>query len=362
MSSPEKHLSAALLSHKPYTPGIQPNFTERVIKLNTNENPFPPSEKVREKVLSEIESLNLYPSPRSSALRECVANLHSLAENQVIIGNGSDDLLNLCVRCFADENLKVGMLAPSYSLYETLASIQGAKVVGISFANENFELPVEGIVSSGVNLFFLTSPHAPSGKEYGLAELEEVLQGFSGIMVIDEAYADFAGHHAIPLLSKYPNLIITRTLSKSYSLAGLRVGYALASPALVEVLDQAREVYNLDRLAQAGALAALSDREYFQSTQSQIIKLREVLREEFTVLGWHTIPSGANFLFTKPSRQGETGPEVASDLYEFLHNRGILVRYFPKSHLTESYLRISIGKQAEMRILMDRIREWQTQE
>ncbi|MEC7627764.1 MAG: aminotransferase class I/II-fold pyridoxal phosphate-dependent enzyme, partial [Verrucomicrobiota bacterium] len=286
MSSPEKHLSAALLSHKPYTPGIQPNFTERVIKLNTNENPFPPSEKVREKVLSEIESLNLYPSPRSSALRDCVANLHSLAENQVIIGNGSDDLLNLCVRCFADENLKVGMLAPSYSLYETLASIQGAKVVGISFANENFELPVEGIVSSGVNLFFLTSPHAPSGKEYGLAELEEVLQGFSGIMVIDEAYADFAGHHAIPLLSKYPNLIITRTLSKSYSLAGLRVGYALASPALVEVLDQAREVYNLDRLAQAGALAALSDREYFQSTQFQIIKLREGLREEFTVLGW----------------------------------------------------------------------------
>ena len=121
-------------------------------------------------------------------------------------------------------------------------------------------------------------------------------------------------------------------------------------------------MYNLDRLAQAGALAALSDREYFQSTQSQIIKRREGLREEFIVLGWHTIPSGANFLFTKPSRQGETGPEVASDLYEFLHNRGILVRYFPKSHLTESYLRISIGKQAEMRILMDRIREWQTQE
>ena len=114
-----------------------------------SENPFPPSEQGREKVLSELESLNLYPSPRSSALRECVANLHSLAENQVIIGNGSDDLLNLCVRCFADENLKVGMLAPSYSLYETLASIQGAKVVGISFANENFELPV----TSGI--FFL---------------------------------------------------------------------------------------------------------------------------------------------------------------------------------------------------------------
>lgn len=362
MSFPKKHLSDPLLSHKPYTPGIQPNFTERVIKLNTNENPFPPSEKVREKVLSEIDSLNLYPNPHSSALRACVANLHNLSEDQVIIGNGSDDLLNLCVRCFAGGTLEVGMLAPSYSLYEVLASIQGAKIVGVSFANDDFDLPLQGIAASRANLFFLTNPHAPSGKEYGLADLEKVIENFSGIMVIDEAYADFASHNSISLLSKYDNLIITRTLSKSYSLAGLRVGYALASPALVSVLDQAREVYNVDRLAQAGALAALSDRSYFETTKTQIIKLREELRIEFDHMGWRTIPSGANFLFTQPSRQGDSGPDTAADLYEFLFDREILVRYFPQNQLTESYLRISIGKPAEMGILMDRIKEWQTQE
>ena len=226
--------------------------------------------------------------------------LHGLSADQVIVGNGSDDLLNLCTRCFSDDNLKVGMLEPSYSLYEVVASLQGSTLMRIPFADDTFSLEPEAVIDSGANLFFITSPHAPSGREYPVDCFRRILKEFQGILVIDEAYADFAKQNALPLLGEFSNLILTRTMSKSYSLAGCAVGYALASPELVSILDQAREVYNADRLAQAAALASLKDRSYFEQTRDSIVKEREKFSLLLDEWGWKTRPSGANFYLPSP--------------------------------------------------------------
>ena len=361
-SFPHNFLSDPLRQHKPYIPGEQPSSAERIIKLNTNENPYPPSPSAVDKVAEEIKKLNLYPNPKSNPLRKVIASLHQISMEQVIVGNGSDDLLNLCVRAFADPNRSVGMLDPSYSLYEVLASIQGAQLTRIPFASDDFELPLEKVTNCSANLFFLTSPHAPSGRAYQLELLDSVAGNFNGILVIDEAYADFAQENSIPLLAKYPNVIITRTLSKSYSLAGLRVGYAMGNPSVIQVLDRIREVYNLDRIAQAIAQAALEDQKYFKETKQKIIKTRIWISDIFAEWGWRTIPSATNFIFCKPlDHFGTGGAQIANSLYSFLSTRGILVRYFPQNKLTESYIRISIGMPEEMSMLINTIKEWQHQ-
>tara|TARA_A100001015_G_scaffold179961_1_gene200179 strand:- start:1030 stop:2130 length:1101 start_codon:yes stop_codon:yes gene_type:complete len=363
MNSPQKYLASNLQSHHPYKPGIQPKFSAQVLKLNTNENPYPPSKFVSGAILEEVQNLRLYPNPASEDLRRCIADLHGFSEQQVIIGNGSDDILNLCMRSFSDQKLKAGMLDPSYSLYEVLSSIQGSEIERIVFKSDDFELPVAPIIDCGANIFFLTNPHAPSGREYAREDIKTILENFNGLVVIDEAYVDFAQQNSLALLGKFENLIISRTLSKSYSLAGLRVGYALSSAGIISILDQAREVYNVDRLAQAGAIAAIKDQEYFTFTKSEILKQRDLLLANFNEWGWKTIPSGANFLFTQPlNRDSQSDPKVARDLYEFLSKNEILVRYFPLNSLTSSYLRISIGKPTEMSILVEKIKQWQVQE
>ena len=361
-SFPQNFLSDPLRQHKPYIPGEQPSSAERTIKLNTNENPYPPSPTAGDKAAEEIKKLNLYPNPKSNQLRKVIASLHQISMEQVIVGNGSDDLLNLCVRGFADSNRSVGMLDPSYSLYEVLVSIQGSQLTRIPFASDDFELPLEKVTNCSANLFFLTSPHAPSGRAYQLELLDSVAGNFNGVLVIDEAYADFAQENAIPLLAKYPNVIITRTLSKSYSLAGLRVGYAMGNPSVIQVLDRIREVYNLDRIAQAIAQAALEDQKYFKETKQKIIESRIWISDIFAEWGWRMIPSATNFIFCKPlDHSGTGGAQIANSLYSFLSTRGILVRYFPQNKLTESYIRISIGMPEEMSMLISTIKEWQHQ-
>ena len=359
----EKHLSSTLQAHVPYVPGKQPSLKEEVLKLNTNENPYPPSKSVKNAIFEEIEKLRLYPNPQSLELRTCIAELHNLSQEQIIIGNGSDDILNLCMRCFTDHQLKAGMLDPSYSLYKSLASIQGSQILGVPFKDDNFDLPIREIIESNANIFFLTSPHAPSGKEFELSSLKQILNSYEGIMVLDEAYVDFAKENAVSLLNEYDNLIVSRSLSKSYSLAGLRVGYAMSSPKIISILDQAREVYNLDRLAQVGAQAVLKDRKYFEFTKEEIIKTRDQFYQELISWGWKTIPSGTNFLFTQPvGKANERSASVAGNLFEFLLSNKILIRYFPENALTSSYVRISIGKASEISILIDKIKLWQDQE
>jgi histidinol-phosphate aminotransferase len=348
-----------ILSRKSYTPGFQPKSETNLVKLNTNENPYPPSSSVANAVLEETKRLQYYPEPTSSNLRKLIAEKHQLEQSQVIIGNGSDDLLNLCVRAFSDSKRSVGMLNPSYSLYPTLTSLQRSNLALIEFTDDRFELPMEEIISSGVNLFFLTNPHAPSGLSFPKPEIAKILNDLEAILVVDEAYADFADDTSISLLSEADNLIITRTFSKSYSLAGSRVGYALSSPQIIEVLDNVREVYNLDRMSQAAACAALSDKNYFEDCMAKILTERQKAHTFFTSLGWRTVESQANFIFTEPvTKEGEVGKEVAKSLFKYLESQNVFVRYFSNHRLTESKIRISIGTKDQMITLIQTIKNW----
>ena len=348
-----------ILSRKSYTPGFQPESQEGLIKLNTNENPYPPSPLVAESVIQETKRLQLYPEPFSLKLRRLIAEKHGLHENQVIIGNGSDDLLNLCVRAFSDSNRSVGMLNPSYSLYPTLTSLQRSNLCLVEFDNDQFDLPVEKMLDCNVNLFFLTNPHAPSGVFFDLNTISDIAHEMNAILVVDEAYADFANDSAIRLLSRNDNIIVTRTFSKSYSLAGSRVGYAISSSQIIEILDSVREVYNLDRMAQAAAYAALADNQYFENCRAKILYERQKAFSFFSSLGWKTLTSHANFIFTEPMKKnGESSKEVAQSLFYFLEKEKIFVRYFPNHRLTESKIRISIGTGEQMNTLLETIKNW----
>jgi histidinol-phosphate aminotransferase len=354
-----KFVSSAILSRKAYVPGFQPPSLKGLIKLNTNENPFPPSPTVSETVLNVITHLNLYPDPHSRDLRNLIANKHNLSGNQVIVGNGSDDLLNLCVRTFADSERPLGMLEPSYSLYPILSSLQGSRLEKVNFKDDQFLLPVDEVIASKVNLFFLTNPHAPSGRSFDQNEILRIANQINAILVIDEAYADFATYNSIPLLKQAKNIVITRTLSKSYSLAGARVGYALAHPEVIDLLDGVREVYNLDKMAQVAAHAALTDNIYFEACRQKVLAERDRANLFFSKLGWRTIESQANFIFTEPiDSKGNSSKEVAFALFEFLQNKNIHVRHFSNHRLTDSKIRISIGTSEHMDILYESINEW----
>ncbi len=347
-----------------YTPGLQPTESGWV-KLNTNECPYPPSPRVAEALRREIgadgAALRLYPNPKSGPLRDAVARLHGhgLSERNVCIGNGSDDILNLLIRAFCTQDAAAGFTFPSYSLYPVLVEIQDGRAATIDF-DRSMRLPVERIASSTARAFFLTSPNAPTGVAFSNAELERVLASYRGLFVVDEAYAPFANEDAIPLLARHANLVIVRTLSKAYALAGIRVGYALAQVEIIDLLDRVRDSYNVNRLSQAAATAALGDTDYHAAMIAKVKATRDRCLAEFAgKRGWFTYPSQSNFLFTEPKNaRGETGPAVAKAAYDFLHARKVLVRYFPSHALTAPFLRISVGTDAEMDVLSATFDAW----
>jgi histidinol-phosphate aminotransferase len=356
-----------------YTPGLQPTEPGWV-KLNTNECPYAPSPRVAEALHREIgddgASLRLYPNPKSSPLRTAVANLHGLRDENVVIGNGSDDILTLLVRAFVGSELArapeapasglptAGYTFPSYSLYPVLVEIQDGRSAVIGF-DRSMALPFERIAASTARAFFLTSPNAPTGVAFANTDIERILATFRGLLVVDEAYAPFAAENAIPLLARYPNLVIVRTLSKAFALAGIRVGYALAHPEIIGVLDRVRDSYNVSRLSQTAALAALGDPGYYAAIVDRIKATRDACVRGFVARGWFTYPSQANFIFTEPKNaRGESGPAVAKAAYDFLYARKVLVRYFPSHALTATFLRISVGTDAEMRVLNDTLDAW----
>jgi histidinol-phosphate aminotransferase len=345
-----------------YTPGRQPTGPGWV-KLNTNECPYPPSPRVAEAVRRELgedgASLRLYPNPKSAPLRAAVAALHGLEEDNVCIGNGSDDILNLLVRCFCGPGAAAGFTWPSYSLYPVLVAIQDGRSQLMEF-DRSLRLPVDRIAAAGAAIFFLTSPNAPTGVGFATTAIEEILQAQRGLLVVDEAYAPFAREDAIPLLDEYPNLVVVRTLSKAYALAGLRVGYALAHPAVIGLLDRARDSYNVNRLSQAGAIAALGDQDYYRGVIARIQATRDACQRDFTERrGWFTYPSQANFIFTEPKdARGESGPAVAQSAYDFLVAHQVLVRHFPSHALTASFLRVSVGTDGEMAVLNQTLDAW----
>ena len=335
-----------------YVPGYQPPDIASWIKLNTNENPYPPSPAVREAILAELgsdgASLRTYPSASSLALREAAAELYGFDPSWIIMANGSDEVLNNLIRACAGQGQEVGYVHPSYSYYSTLAEIQGAVVCTYGLNDQNrieaFPEYYHGKV------FFLTTPNSPLGFAFPLDYIEELAKNCGGILVVDEAYADFADTNALGLVRTYKNVVVTRTLSKSYSLAGMRLGLAIARPEIICALDKIRDHYNLDRLAQAACVAALKDQAYFSDCCRRIRETREWFSNELRTIGFDVIPSQGNFVFAAP-------PDCdGRRVYDGLYSRKILVRHFSDPLLCHG-LRITIGTRADMETTMAALRE-----
>ncbi|CAA6677303.1 MULTISPECIES: histidinol-phosphate transaminase [unclassified Lentimonas] len=339
-----------------YVPGEQPQG-QGWVKLNTNENPYPPSPKVGEAVAAEVAQLRRYPEPVSQKLRAVIGARYGLTAKNVIIGNGSDNILDLITRCYVSSE-GAGHMVPSYSLYPVVAGMSGQGTIDVPFTR-SMELDVDAIVAANAPVFFLTSPNAPTGVAFPLATIETILQRIDGILVVDEAYVDFGGESAVALIQDYENLVVVRTFSKSYGLAGMRVGFGMASEGIIGMLDRVRDAYNVDRVAQAAAQAAFEDVAYFEEQRQKVIATREATLAQLDSLGWFTYPSAANLLFTEPKNAaGEVGADVAASLFEHLKRKRVLVRYFPNHPLTCSFLRVSIGTDAEMEAFITAVTSW----
>ncbi len=333
-----------------YTPGEQPKI-KSLIKLNTNENPYPPSPAVQN-ILKNInyEKLRLYPDPMADQLRTEIAKLYSYNKENILTGNGSDDILTIAIRSFVNENDKIGCFEPTYSLYPVLAQIQNAETIRIPLKEDSFfSFPKELLDTKSkefalikdVKLFFITRPNAPTGTVFDIDSIEHFCSIFTGVVFIDEAYADFAEETCINLVNKYPNVIIGRTLSKSYSLAGIRLGWAIANEKIIDGMIKVKDSYNINYITQQLAIASIQDQTYFKNTVKKIKTTRSFLSESLSNLGFRVIPSQSNFLFASPPKQdGER-------IFKALRKHNIIVRYFP-GKVTGKYLRITIGTKEEI--------------
>ena len=333
---------------KPYVPGFQPK-EGGFIKLNTNENPYPPSPRVTQ-MLGEIKGdlLRLYPDPHSDRLRDKIAEVYNFQRDNVIVGNGSDELLSIALRCFVGEGDRVVFPHPSYSLFSVLGQIQGAELVSIEL-DENFELP-PAFFSTPARIKMLASPNSPTGTFYPMEVIDRLVEEAEGIVLVDEAYVDFAEESCLPLVRKYPHLIVIRTFSKSFGLAGARIGYAFAPEEIIGSMMKVKDSYNLNRLGAISAQAALEDWDYFQKNVITIKEERAFLKEELKSLGFFVYPSGANFLLAR-------APEGrAREIYEKLLARKILIRYFDDPRLKDC-LRISLGTHEQMEILLGALKD-----
>lgn len=343
MSQPKLPLRANIAAMDGYVPGFQPPDAASWIKLNTNENPYPPSPQVGAAITAELgsagEDLRLYPDAGSVRARAIAARLYGYEPEWVIMANGSDELLNNLIRAFADPGDEVAFVEPSYSYYATLVEIQGACPRRFTL-DEHFNLADFPTRYSG-KLFFLTSPNAPLGFSFSRAAIADLAKRCSGVLVVDEAYADFASTSAIDMVNDFPNLVVTRTFSKSYALAGMRLGLAVAHPQVVEALDKIRDHYHLDRLALVAAEAALQDQAWLREHVTQICTTRERFSAALEQSGYNVLPSQANFVFAiPPDRDGER-------VYNLLKKHKILVRYFSRPNLCHG-VRISIGTPEQM--------------
>lgn len=328
-----------------YVPGEQPAPGRRVVKLNTNENPYPPSPRVREALAASLGAdLRLYPDPSARRLRERASALYGCPVDGIAVGNGSDELIGLLVRAIVDPGAAVAFPVPTYSLYETVVALHGARRVEIPFPDD-WTLPVEALARTGAPLTFVCNPNSPSGTAASLADLEALARMAGGVVVVDEAYVDFGDVHALPLLGRLPNVVVLRTLSKSFALAGLRVGFAFGHPDLLAGLQTLKDSYNVGRLPQVAAEAALEDVEHMRAAAGRIRATRERLARALAALGYRVPPSAANFVLAV--RPGVDQGPVAAALAE----RGILVRHFATPRLRDA-LRITVGTDEEIDLLL----------
>ena len=348
-----RYIRDSVQSMHAYVPGEQP-ADERGIKLNTNENPYPPSPNVAQALRElDVDSLRKYCDPLCIELRTAIAELHTCSVEQVFVGNGSDEILALCTRAFVDDDGAIGYLTPSYSLYPVLTDIRSVEAIEVPLAND-FEWPdAEALADPRLrtcSLFFVTNPNAPTGILYPVDKVEALARTFPGVVVVDEAYVDFSAFNCLPLVVKCENVLIARTLSKSYSLAGLRCGYAIGSADLVGALHTIKDAYNVDAVTQALALAAVRDQDYFRDCAMRIIAGRARLADGLAERGFDVTPSESNFVWARPTKS------TASDLFAELQCRQIYVRYFD-SPRTRDHLRISVGTGEEIDALLKALDE-----
>lgn len=336
----------------PYVPGEQPKV-DNLIKLNTNENPYPPSPKVLDAIAEQNnEKLRLYPDPNSDLLKQAIADYHGMNIDQVFVGNGSDEVLAHAFQALLKQDAPLLFPDISYSFYPVYCGLYDIHYETIPL-NDDFEIVAEDYNRDCGGIIF-PNPNAPTGRLLGLDAIQQLLEMHPNqVVVVDEAYIDFGGESTIALVNDYPNLLVTQTLSKSRSLAGIRVGFAVGQAHLIEALERVKNSFNsypIDRLALYGATASFKDEEYFQQTNQKIIHTREALTAAMTEMGFQVIPSAANFVFaTHPEKDAE---QIALALRE----RKIIVRYFNKERI-DQYLRITIGTDDENNALITALKE-----
>lgn len=321
-----------------YVPGEQPQTTD-YIKLNTNENPYPPPDEIFDTLPQELNKVRLYPDPVSTQLRKAAAQVFGVSHEQILAGNGSDDILNIALRTFVNPGETVAFLDLTYSLYETIARVHGAKITKIK-TNENFQLDGP-LICPDAKLIFVASPNPPLGQHLNRQYLQETCENASGVVVIDEAYIDFSDQDHWAFLQQYDNVILSRTMSKSYSLAGIRVGFGISYPTIIEQMNKVRDSYNLDRIAQTLATRCFEFQDYFQDIWKQVRQTRHRLITTLRNLDFYVFESESNFVLASPQWI------EASDFYLQLKERKILVRYFNHPRIS-NYVRITVGTDEEI--------------
>ena len=342
-------LTASLV---PYVPGEQPK-DKTYIKLNTNENPYPPSPKVTGAITGAANAdLRLYPDPTCDVLVQAAANYYGLPAEQVFVGNGSDEILAFAFAAFFDPAKKLLFPDITYSFYKVYAKLYGLQTELIPL-DEQFNVQVEAYHSDNGGII-IPNPNAPTAQLLPLEDIRTLLESNPNqAVIIDEAYIDFGGQSAVELITDYPNLLVVQTLSKSRSLAGLRVGFAFGSKELIEGLNRIKNSFNsytLDRLALAGAVASFEDDAYFRETTAKVIATRERVTEQLLAIGFKVTDSKANFVFISHKAI------AAKDIFQQLRDKGVLVRYFDQPRINE-YLRVSIGTDEEMDAFIQAVQE-----
>ena len=338
----------AIATMQGYTPGEQPKPGTPVIKLNTNENPYPPSPKALE-VLRNLDSewLRRYPDPYSRDFCSAVSEALEVPDDWIIVTNGSDDMLNILIRACAEGKRKVVYPMPSYVLYRTLASLQAAEVVEVPYGSD-YLLPIDKLVAADGAVTLIATPNSPSGHIVPLDDLRQLASRVSGILAIDEAYVDFADYSALSLVREFDNVIILRTLSKGYSLAGLRLGFGIANPKIISGLFKVKDSYNVDAVAILVGTAAMKDQDYKNACGSKVKRSRSELATDLRQIGFKVRDSQGNFLLvTPPNNQ-------AAAIYQALKEQNILVRYFNLPGLDDK-LRITVGTQEQNQKLLQAI-------
>jgi histidinol-phosphate aminotransferase len=340
----------SLEGYQPYVPGEQPPDGEDWVKLNTNESPLPPSPRVIEAIRAAAgQSLRLYPSPTAAPARRAIAAHFGLEPNQVALGNGADELIEMCFRAFAGAGDRVAYSTPTYPLFDPLCRVH--EVTPSTHPTAEGWTWTTGLAEDPAPLKFLVNPNSPTGTHHGPRSVQHVVGRSQGVVVLDEAYVDFAPESQVGLISTHANLLVLRTMSKSYALAGMRIGFALGNPQLVAALDAIKDSYNMDRLAIVAAVAAIEDETHHRKIVDYVVAERAWLEDQLREQGFEHAPSAANFVFVKPPASAS-----AAAVADALRERRVLIRHYDREPI-KGWFRITVGTRDQHQVLLAALKE-----